>query len=378
MTTNEPPPLPLDGVVVVDATRMLPGAVLARNLLDLGARVIKVEDPRMGDPMRLMPPLHDGVGLGFAAHYRGAWSVGLDLRREDGAAQFRDMVHRAEVVVESFRPGTMERWGLSLRSLRADAPSLVTCSLPGVPEECPGEVGHDLNYVAALGVLGHLGTPAGRAPSIQLADVTAGLLATSGVLAALLQAQRTGAGAHVCQPLATSALPFVHWSLAEHALSGSSTAAAVLSGDLPCYRTYPCRDGQHLSVGCLEPKFWRALCDHLGLEAHAAAGLDAGTRGAAAVQAMSERLSTRDAHDWVRELRGAGLPVGPVHAPNSPEVIAEIARLSDSSLAEVDAGPPLGATTSFFSREISRAPVASAPRLNEHEQAVLSWIRDAT
>ena len=369
-------PLPLEGVVVVDATRMLPGAVLARNLLDLGARVIKVESPQVGDPMRLMPPLRDGIGLGFATHYRGAWSMGLDLRAEDGASQFREMARHADVVVESFRPGTMNRWGISLESLRAQNPHLVTCSLPGVPEHCAAEVGHDLNYVGALGLLGHLGTPPGRVPSIQLADVTAGLLATSGVLAALLRAQRSGVGAHVSQPLATSALPFMHWSLAEHAMSGSSTATSVLSGDLPCYRTYPCRDGQLLSVGCLEPKFWSALCDCLGLETYASAGLDAGPRGVAAVEALTAKLLAKDAREWVHDLRGRGLPIGPVHEPNSPEVSAEITRLS--APASGDDPPPHvdGIVMSFFSPEISRTPVAAAPSLNEHHEAVLAWIRE--
>lgn len=378
MTTQQASTRPLDGVVVIDATRMLPGAVLARNLLDLGAHVIKVEDPRMGDPMRLMPPLHDGIGLGFVTHYGGAWSVGLDLRQQDDAATFRRMVGRADVVVESFRPGTMKRWGLSLQSLRTETPRLVTCALPGVPEHCPGEVGHDLNYVGALGMLGHLGTPPGRAPSIQLADVTAGLLATSGVLAALFQTQRTGVGVHVSQPLATAPLPFLHWSLAEHTLSGASTATTVLAGDLPCYRTYPCGDDLLLSVGCLEPKFWRAMCAHLGLEAHAAAGLDTGTRGAAAVEAVSTRLRTQRRDVWVAELRGAGLPVGPVHEPNSPGVIAELDRLDPVSARGERPSNPGGPARSFFSPEIGQAPVASAPRLNEHEDAVQAWIEERT
>lgn len=376
MTSTSDAPLPLDGLVVVDAARMLPGAVLARNLLDFGARLIKVEDPRMGDPMRLMPPLHDGIGLGFVAHYRGAWSVGLDLRSEDGGAQFRAMARRADVLIESFRPGTMERWGLSLDSLRAENPALVTCSLPGVPEGGPAQVGHDLNYVGALGILDQLGTPPGRVPRIQLADVTAGLLATSGILAALLRARQTGIGSHVCQPLSTSPLPFIHWSLAEHTMSGASTADTVLSGALPCYRTYPCRDDALISVGCLEPKFWVSLCATLELDSHAAAGLDTGSRGAAAIDAVSKKLRTQDAEHWVRVLRGAGLPVGPVYPPNSPEVAAEVDRLTRPA---EPACPPVGRPAlvgSFFSPTVGRAPIAAAPKLNEHEAEVLAWTHD--
>src|SRR5690606_8046221 len=123
--------LPLAGTVVVDVSRMLPGAVLARCLLDLGARVIKVEDPGVGDLMRHAPPLIDGVGAGFIAFFRGAESVGLDLRTPAGAAALRRLAAGADVLIESFRPGTMARFGLPEAELLADNPRLVLCSLPG-------------------------------------------------------------------------------------------------------------------------------------------------------------------------------------------------------------------------------------------------------
>ncbi|HEU4565614.1 MAG TPA: CoA transferase, partial [Gemmatimonadaceae bacterium] len=120
---------PLAGTVVIDATRMLPGAVLARLLADLGARIIKVEEPGVGDPMRAVPPLVGGTGAGFHAFYHGAESIALDLASSGGATALRRLARHADVLVESFRPGTMERWGVGHDRLTSTNPLLVTCSL---------------------------------------------------------------------------------------------------------------------------------------------------------------------------------------------------------------------------------------------------------
>jgi alpha-methylacyl-CoA racemase len=122
VTSTTDPSLPLAGITVIDVSRMLPGAVLVRSLVDLGARVIKIEDPRSGDLMRLAPPLVGGIGVGFCVYFRGTESVGLDLRDADGAAALRLLARKADVLIESFRPGTMDRYGLATASLRADNP----------------------------------------------------------------------------------------------------------------------------------------------------------------------------------------------------------------------------------------------------------------
>ena len=154
-------PGPLAGLVVLDASRMLPGAVLARVLLDLGARVVKVEAPG-GDPMRAVPPRVDGVGAGFRALLAGAESVALDLADPAGAEALRRLALGADVLVESFRPGTMETWGLGWAALAALNPRLVYGSLPAFAGGCAGRVGHDLDLAARSGLLELLGG-AGRA-----------------------------------------------------------------------------------------------------------------------------------------------------------------------------------------------------------------------
>ncbi|MBL8114382.1 MAG: CoA transferase [Acidobacteria bacterium] len=307
---------PLSGVVVLDASRMLPGAVLASRLLALGARVLKVEDPAGGDPMRSTPPFLNGTGAGFATFLAGAESVALDLREAGDARAFAKIARHVDVVVESFRPGTLDRWGLGLANLRRLNPRLVTVSLPsyGGGEDAK-RVGHDLNFLAESGLLALLG---GDVPKTQLVDVSAGLLAAEGVLGALLQRSRTGTGGHVEQPLRDALEPFLAWPRAE-ALAGPAGASSVLlGGACPAYGLYAAGDGQRIALGALEPKFWQEWLALLGLPGYADAGLDPGERGAEARRAVEARLLEKPAASWVALARERGLPVSAVSAGVAP------------------------------------------------------------
>lgn len=300
---------PLDGIVVLDLSRMLPGAVLARMLLDLGARVIKVEAPGGGDLMRHAPPLVEGVGAGFRALMAGCESIALDLREESGARTLRRLVKHADVVVESFRPGTMEKWGLGRERLQALNPGLVTCSLSGFGGSGPHSqrVAHDLNLVAASGLLSLL--PPGGLPKVQLADVTTGLLAASAVLAALLARFRTGKGLHVEQPLAMGPVPFLSWVWADAAAGGEGLPMHLLAGEAPCYRVYACADGVPVALGAVEPKFWAELVEAMGLGELAGAGLDCGEAGRSAAERVAARFAEEASGHWVAIAEARNLPL---------------------------------------------------------------------
>ena len=305
-------PLALQGTIVLDVSRMLPGAVLVRSLLDLGARVIKVEDPSGGDYMRSTPPLLDGVGAGFHAFFAGAESVTLDLRSAQGASTLRTLARHADVLLESFRPGTLEKWGLGLASLRDRHPSLITCSLPGYPTggTWRDRVGHDLNVAAVTGLLARL--PAGIVPGIQVADVGTGLQAEAAILAALLLRGRTGRGSHVEQPLLTGPLPFLTWAMADARAGGGGVLDDVLVGRSPCYRVYRCAGGTALAAGTLEPKFWTSFASALGLSHLAGDGLDTGPRGEAAAAEVEAALLSRPAARWAELGAELGLPLSEV------------------------------------------------------------------
>jgi len=361
-------PLPLEGILVLDLSRMLPGAVLARQLIDLGARLIKVEEPGEGDPMRMVPPQVDGIGVGFAAFYRGAESITLDLRDDEDARRVSRLAISADVLVESFRPGTLEEWGLGYPELSGENPRLVWCSLSsfGAAPEARDRVAHDLNLSAMAGVLDLVG---GRVPRLQLADITSGILASSAILAALLSRERTGLGFRLDQPLAAGPLPFLTWGWAELAAGGGGVLDTLLGGACPCYRIYRCGDGKSLSLAALEPKFWTAFIGLIGADELAVAAFAFGPDGERAAATVGKKLAEHPRDHWLRLSEERGLPVGPVHGFDEAP--------SDSSFAAaglVEETPmPGGATLPGVGPllpSLGRTPTQPAPKLGEHTAAI--------
>lgn len=337
---------PLAGIVVLDLSRMLPGAVLARLLLDLGARWIRVEEPTLGDPLRATPPIVDGAGAGFRFFLAGAESVALDVREPRAARAIRRIARHVDVLVESFRPGTMTRWGLAPERLVAINPALVVCSLSSYGQTGPdsAQVGHDLNFTAASGLLSLL--PGDGVPRVQIADVGAALLASSAILAALLERARTGRGRIVDQSLLAGAAPFVAWATSDRAAGGGGLDESILSGRAPSYRLYRCADGGEISVAALEPKFWSSFVAMLGLDGLEGAALDVDETGRLAAARIAEALARHDSGYWLALARERGLPVGAVHDVGDDEV-ARTARCWFPGLAVPNDRPcpELGADT---------------------------------
>ncbi len=360
---------PLDGLVVLDLSRMLPGAVAVRQLIDLGARVIKVEEPGTGDPMRLVPPLVGGIGTGFAVFFRGVESVCLDLRREPDQIRVARIAERADVLIESFRPGTLERWGLSREQLVAINPRLIGCSLPSFPRRGSheGRVGHDLNFVAESGALSLM--PGHGVPRLQLADFTAGLLAVSSIVAALFKRHTTGKGSWIEQPLAMAPLVWLGWPWADAAAGGPSGMELLLGGRLPCYRLYRCGDEGEIAVGALEPKFWTGFVGMLGRDDLAPFGMDPGKDGRRTIAEIERILATRPRKEWIAEAQEKGLPISAVNTLDEarreplyhePGVLEEIGTPGGDTVEAP--GPALGC---------GEAPGRSAPALGAHTDAVL-------
>lgn len=359
--------LPLAGTLVLDVSRMLPGAVLARTLVDLGARVVKVEDPRSGDPMRVTPPLVGGTGAGFLAFFRGVESVALDLKSPAGAAALRKMARHADVLVESFRPGTLERWDLGYERLASLNPGLVVVSLSSFGSEGPdaGRIGHDLNFTAVTGFLSEL--PPGDLPRVQVADVGAGLLAVSSTLAALLLRHRTGRGVHVDQPLVTGPLPFLAWSFAEVGTGGGGVLDGILAGRSPGYRTYRCADGERVALGAIEPKFWAALCEMAGIPEHAGDGLDTGEAGADAAARLSAVFGSRPRADWLALSEVLGIPLTPVN----DLAAARDALAGRMERTSIPGGGVMPTPAAFLGVPGLRRPHAPAPALGADTSRVL-------
>ncbi len=374
---SQPPvaenPGPLAGMLVVDCSRMVPGAVLARNLIDLGARLIKVEDPGIGDPMRIAPPQVGGIGVGFCVYYRGAESLRLDLRKPAEVDRLRRLLTRADLFLASFRPGTLARWGIDLDAIEAANPGLVSCSLPAFGIDDPS-VAHDLNITGLTGLLGQLDSAGpdragSEIPRVLIADVMTGLLATSTVLAALLGRVRSGRGRRVHQAMLGAPLPLLTWAWADRAAGGGGMLETALAGRVACYRCYRCGDGELISVGCLEPKFWLGLCVALGCPQLASVGLDLGERGTAAAETIARVFASKSRDAWLTELADKDLPIAAVHdldAARRELLLASAGLLEHTPM-------PGGSTLSVPGPAlpaVGRTPGTPAPKLGEHDDAI--------
>ena len=263
--------LPLRGLRVLDLSRLLPGPFCTLILSDLGARVDKVEDPHVGDYLRVFPPIKNGLSGRFNALNRDKRSLCLDLKRAEGRDALLRLVRHYDVLVESFRPGVMDRLGVGWSRLSVENPRLIVCSISGYGQSGPyrERAGHDLNYVALAGVLGMCGAPGGEppVPGVQLADIAGGALWSAvGILAALHAVSSTGKGRWLDVSMCEGALAFLIPDLGNFDASGRAPrrGSELLNGGAACYGVYRTRDGRHLSVGALEPKFWTAFNQAIG------------------------------------------------------------------------------------------------------------------
>jgi len=255
MTTTKNPLL--EGITVLDLTRLLPGPYCTQQLAQLGATVVKIEEPNGGDYARsLSPELFEVVN-------RGKQSITLDLRQSADQTCFKKLVETADVVVESFRPGVMDRLNCGYQTLHAINPKLVYAAITGYGQTGPyaERAGHDMNYLATAGVLDQIGQ-AGSAPAlsnVQIADLAGGAMnAAIGILAAVIGAQQSGQGTFVDVSMTDGALAMNTVALAglNKTAKAPQRGADMLSGALPNYSVYRCRDGKYIAVGALEPQFF--------------------------------------------------------------------------------------------------------------------------
>jgi crotonobetainyl-CoA:carnitine CoA-transferase CaiB-like acyl-CoA transferase len=269
--------LPLAGVRVLDLSRLLPGGFCSLLLADFGADVIKVEDTAMGDYVRWSPPYYEGAddsakGALFLALNRNKRSIRIDLKTDGGREVLLRLVKDADVLLESFRPGVLDRLGVGYDRLREANPGVVICAITGYGQDGPlrDRSGHDMNYLGLIGLLGLTGEADG--PPIQaagqIADIGGGaLMAAFGIMAALRHRDRTGEGQVVDVSMADGALSWLAMVAARHFADGGvpQRGGLELAGSLVCYRPYQCADGW-VTLGALEPKFWQAWCRGVGRE----------------------------------------------------------------------------------------------------------------
>ncbi|MGM0652983.1 MAG: CaiB/BaiF CoA transferase family protein, partial [Bacillota bacterium] len=260
--------LPLEGLVVLDFTRLLPGPLCTMLMGDYGAEVVKIEDLHAGDPTRFVGRFFDGSGAFYSQLNRNKKSIAIDLKKKQGREITTELAKKADVVIEGFRPGVMERLGLDYKNLEQINKRLVYASVTGYGQEGPyrDRAGHDLNYEALSGLLDlSAGKNSGpQMPAVQSADIIGGtMMALSGTMMALYQRERTGQGSYIDLAMTRGLLPGL--TLAATALnSGEDTArrgsSGQVSGGYACYNLYETADGKYMSLAALEPVFWHRFC----------------------------------------------------------------------------------------------------------------------
>jgi alpha-methylacyl-CoA racemase len=309
---------PLAGVRVLDLSRLLPGPYASLVLADLGADVLKIEAPEGGDYLRWMPPLTGKVSWAFFALNSGKRSIALDLKSPEGVDILRTLAKDADVLIEGFRPGVMDRLGCGYEALRQDNPRLVYCAISGFGQNGPyrDAPGHDLGYLALAGVLGLAG-PVDRPPQVlpvQVADIGGSLWALVGILAALHARQATGHGRFLDISMTDGATGFLTAALAPHIGGGSkppARGADTLTGAQACYGVYRTADDRHLAVAPLEPKFWAAFCDKVGHPEWLKRQFDPSLR-----KDLEHLFSTRTRAEWEALFHGSESCVEPVLEPH--------------------------------------------------------------
>jgi crotonobetainyl-CoA:carnitine CoA-transferase CaiB-like acyl-CoA transferase len=299
--------LPLEGLTVLDLTRLLPGGFCSLLLADFGADVIKVEDTGLGDYVRWSQPAFDGVepssaGAAFLALNRGKRSIRINLKSDEGREVLLRLAREADVLLESFRPGVLDRLGVGYERLQRVNPGLVYCAITGYGQDGPNRdrSGHDMNYLGLNGLLGLTGDADGPPMQAagQIADIGGGAMtAAIGILVALRERERSGQGQLVDCSMFDGSLSWLAM-LAAQVFAGGPTprrGSVPLAGGIVCYRPYRCADGW-VTLGALEPKFWAEFCRGVGREDLVEHAFD--PPGSDTHAAVEEVFAARTREEW--------------------------------------------------------------------------------
>lgn len=367
---------PLAGMRVLDFSTLLPGPLATLLLAEAGAEVIKIERPGAGDEMRGYVPKFGKDSVNFALLNRGKRSVAIDLKAEDAVSALAPLIKGADVILEQFRPGVMERLGLGYETVAQVNPGIVFCSITGY-----GQAGaramiaaHDLNYIAETGLLA-LSAGADGAPVIPpalIADIAGGTYpAIINILLALRTRDRTGRGCHLDVAMADNLFAFMYWAMGDGlaAQRWPRPGRELVTGGSPRYQIYRTLDDRFVAAAPLEERFWQAFCETIGLPASAR---NDSVDPASVKRAVAERIRSRRSDEWATLFSGKDLCCNVVRtveeAVADPEFIAR--HLFDSQLvAGVDriSALPLPIAPPF--RNVGSA--AGYPALGEATNALL-------
>jgi len=355
----------LENFRVVDLTKLYPGPLCTLMLADLGADVVKVEAPG-GEMGRLMPPFENGESILFSQLNRNKRSLILNLKRDSAIHILKKLLADTDVLIESFRPGVMNRLGLDYATLSKQFPALVYCSVSGFGQEGPDSQrpAHDLNYISIAGVVSTEGSGACIIPSVQIADTIGAFQSITSILAALLRRFRTGQGAYLDISLLDGAF-LTMILLAGIQLSGrNATNESLLSGRLACYNVYQTSDRRYLAIGLLEPHFWKRFCVKMNLPDFVDRQYHHDQQPL--IEAIRAKLIQKTLSEWLQYFHSDDLCVSPVNtvaeAMQSPYL--EKRNLFIEIDGKIQMKTPL----------VTEIPGRKAPSPGEHSREILQQL----
>ena len=306
---------PLKGIVVLDFTRLLPGPFATQLLANLGADVIKIEDPAIGDYMRTVPPTIQGISYAYLMVNRGKRSLAIDLKTKEGRQILYKLVPKADILVEQFRPGVMKKLGADYRALARRNRRLIYCSFSGYGQTGPMKdvAGHDITFEAHAGILGVTASRDGKPviPGVPIADLASAYNAAFSLLVALRTRDKTRKGEFIDISIFDTSVSLMVLNLARLMATGEEPVAGetLLTGTFPFYNLYETKDGRWMAVAAVEPKFWKRLCEILGVPEFIDSQFSDDREKAIVVRALTERFRGRTLAEWEPLFLGEDLPV---------------------------------------------------------------------
>jgi crotonobetainyl-CoA:carnitine CoA-transferase CaiB-like acyl-CoA transferase len=376
----------LSGIKVLDLCRVVSGPFATMHLGDLGADVVKIEDPRNGDESRRYgPPFVAGQSAYFLSVNRNKRSCTVDLKSKAGRDVILALARVADVVVENFRPGTLDKWGLSFEALRAENPQLILCSITGFGRYGPDadRPGYDLILQGESGVMDITGAADGPPMKVgtSIADLVTGLYASQAVLAALMKRLRTGKGGRVDVSMLDAMASLLTFNAGMYFASGESPKRrGNAHPTISPYETFPVSDGW-INVGVANDKFWSSFCGAIGQnDLLADPRFDSAPNRASNRAALSEILqpifARKSRSEWLETLRAGGIPCGAIKTVGE---VCETPQLTERGMVQTVRHPASG-DVRFIARpirfdEMPPAPSSPPPMLGEHTAEVLSeWL----